>query len=318
MSHGHRPNWLARMLNRVDATLGSLGVGTNYGLVTLEVTGRTSRRTVSLPVAIVVVAGQRYLVSMLGENVHWVKIVRAAGGRAVIRSGGRQAVHLEEVRADQRGPILKAYLQRALGARSHVPVNKDAPLTAFEQIAGTYPTFRFASDTAVQTTSRSSPVQRRSRLEMALFALSAADVPIGIVALRRLGRLGGLLLEVATSALDVRAVAMVATGALSRLRLVPRLLLYAEAAVDGLAALAGFWAWVWQPDIRPTPGERAGAGMGRRRWVWIVPPAKETCNAWVTPLAVCAWMVAVVLHTTRMAIYISPGRALRKGAAADS
>src|SRR5689334_4424396 len=89
MYRGQRPNWLARVLIRVDGALGSLGVGARYGLVTLEVTGRTSGRTISLPVAIAVVDGQRYLVSMLGENVQWVKNVRAAGGRAVIRSGGR-------------------------------------------------------------------------------------------------------------------------------------------------------------------------------------------------------------------------------------
>lgn len=147
MYRGQRPNWLARLLNHVDAALGSLGVGATYGLVTLEVTGRSSGRIVSLPVAIVVVAGERYLVSMLGENVQWVKNVRAAGGRAVIRSGGREEVHLEEVSIPQRAPILKAYLQRALGARSHVPVNKDAPLAEFEQIAGAYPVFHIgASD----------------------------------------------------------------------------------------------------------------------------------------------------------------------------
>jgi len=80
---------------------------------TLEVTGRKSGRTISLPVVMAVVDGQRYLVSMLGEDVNWVQNVRAAGGRAVLRSGGREEVQLEEVPADQRAPILRAYLQRA-------------------------------------------------------------------------------------------------------------------------------------------------------------------------------------------------------------
>lgn len=146
MYRGGRPNWLARMLNRVDAALGSLGIGSRYGLVTLEVTGRTSGRMISLPVAIAVVNGQRYLVSMLGENVQWVKNVRAASGSAVIRSGGREHVHLKAVPVDQRAPILKAYLRRAPGARSHMPVNKDAPLADFEKIAGAYPVFHVVSD----------------------------------------------------------------------------------------------------------------------------------------------------------------------------
>lgn len=145
MYRGQRPNWLARVLNRVDATLGSLGVGARQGLVALEVTGRTSGRAVSLPVAMVVVDGQRYLVSMLGENVQWVRNVRAAGGRAVIRSGSREEVRLEEVDVEERAPILKAYLQRAPGARAHMPVNKDAPLSDFAKIAGAYPTFRLAT-----------------------------------------------------------------------------------------------------------------------------------------------------------------------------
>ncbi|HEU0027295.1 MAG TPA: nitroreductase/quinone reductase family protein [Ktedonobacterales bacterium] len=142
MYRGQRPNWLARALNRVDVALSSLGVASNYGMATLEVTGRVSGRTISLPVAIAAVNGQRYLVSMLGENVQWVKNVRAAGGRAIIRSRGREEVHLEEVPVDQRAPILKTYLRRAPGARSHVPVRLDAPLAEFEQIAAAYPVFR--------------------------------------------------------------------------------------------------------------------------------------------------------------------------------
>jgi deazaflavin-dependent oxidoreductase (nitroreductase family) len=129
------------MLNRAWAALFSLGILPDY-MVTLEVTGRTSGRTVSLPMAVTVVNGQRYLVSMLGENVHWVHNVRADGGRAVLHRHGREEVHLEEVPADQRAPILKAYLQRAPGARPHLPVNKDAPMADFEKVAETFPVFR--------------------------------------------------------------------------------------------------------------------------------------------------------------------------------
>jgi deazaflavin-dependent oxidoreductase (nitroreductase family) len=117
-------------------------------LTTLEVTGRKSGRTFSLPVVLAVVDGQRYLVSMLGENVQWVHNVRAAGGRAVLRSGGREEIQLEEVPTDQRAPILRAYLQRAPGARPHVPVNKDAALAEFQKVAAAFPVFRLASNKA--------------------------------------------------------------------------------------------------------------------------------------------------------------------------
>ncbi len=141
MYRGQRPNLLARILNRVSAVVASLGVTPNY-METLEVTGRKSGRTHSLPVAITIVSGERYLVSMLGENVQWVQNVRASGGRAVLQSGKRVEIHLEEVPTAERAPILKAYLQRAPGARPHVPVDKDAPLAEFEKIASAFPVFR--------------------------------------------------------------------------------------------------------------------------------------------------------------------------------
>jgi deazaflavin-dependent oxidoreductase (nitroreductase family) len=141
---GQRPNWIARILNRATAAVASSGVASNY-LVTLEVTGRKSGRIFSLPLVMVIVDGQRYLVSMLGDNVQWVHNVRAASGRAVLRSGGREEIQLEEVPADQRAPILRAYLQRAPGARPHVPVNKDAALAEFQEVAAAFPIFRVAS-----------------------------------------------------------------------------------------------------------------------------------------------------------------------------
>ncbi|HLG13603.1 MAG TPA: nitroreductase/quinone reductase family protein [Blastocatellia bacterium] len=144
MYRGERPNWIARILNRASAAVASAGVTSNY-MVTLEVAGRKSGRTFALPVVLAIVDGDRYLVSMLGEDAQWVRNVRAAGGRAVLRSGGREEIRLEEVPADRRAPILKAYLRRAPGARPHVPVNKDAPLEEFEKIAARFPVFRVAS-----------------------------------------------------------------------------------------------------------------------------------------------------------------------------
>ena len=145
---GKRPNWIARVVNRATAGIASTGIAHNY-LVTLEVIGRKSGRTLSLPVVVAIVEGQRYLVSMLGDNVSWVQNVRAAGGKAVLRSGGREEIQLEEVPADQRAPILKAYLQRAPGARPHLPLNKDAALAEFQMIAAAFPVFRIISTKTV-------------------------------------------------------------------------------------------------------------------------------------------------------------------------
>src|SRR5271157_3139549 len=131
---GQRPNWIAKILNWAYAIVASRQATSN-GVVTLEVVGRKSGRIVSFPLVMVTVDGQRYLVSMLGENVQWVRNVRAAGGKALLRSGGRKEIQLEEIPVEQRARILKAYLQVAPGARPHIPVDKDAPLAEFEKIA---------------------------------------------------------------------------------------------------------------------------------------------------------------------------------------
>jgi hypothetical protein len=88
------------------------------------------------------VGGERYVVSMLGDGVNWVRNVRAAGGEAVLRHGQREEVRLEVVAPERRAPVLKAYLGRAPNARTHVPVDKDAPLEEFERVAPRFPVFR--------------------------------------------------------------------------------------------------------------------------------------------------------------------------------
>jgi hypothetical protein len=79
---------------------------------------------------------------MLGEEANWVSNVRAAAGRATLRHGRREAVHLDEVDPESRGPILKRYLEVAPGARPHIPVDRRASLTEFERIAPRFPVFR--------------------------------------------------------------------------------------------------------------------------------------------------------------------------------
>jgi hypothetical protein len=93
----------------------------------------------------VVVGGERYLVSMLGEEVNWVRNVKAAAGSGTLRHGRREEVRLEEVAPNRRAPILKAYLKRASAARAHLPIDKDAPLAAFEQVSPRFPVFRVVS-----------------------------------------------------------------------------------------------------------------------------------------------------------------------------
>jgi deazaflavin-dependent oxidoreductase (nitroreductase family) len=119
----------------------ALGVAPDY-MVTLEVPGRRTGRIVHLPLVMVVVDSERYLVSMLGEDVNWVRNVKAADGRVTLRHGRSEEVRLKEVAPGDRAPVLKDYLKRAPGARAHLPVHKDAPLAEFERVAHRFPVFR--------------------------------------------------------------------------------------------------------------------------------------------------------------------------------
>jgi uncharacterized protein (DUF2236 family) len=76
----------------------------------------------------------------------WVHNVRAAGGRAVLRHGRREAVKLKEVAADARAPILRRYLSLAPGPRAFIPVDPHAPDEEFEEIAPRIPVFRVTTE----------------------------------------------------------------------------------------------------------------------------------------------------------------------------
>lgn len=141
MYRGGRPHALAKIQNKFWAMIHSLGI-LPANFVTLEVAGRKSGKTIRFPLAMTLMNGERYLVSMLGEDTNWVRNIRAAGGKAKLVHGRSEQVLLEEVDVRQRAPILKAYLQLAPGARPHIPISKDASVSEFVKIAAKYPVFR--------------------------------------------------------------------------------------------------------------------------------------------------------------------------------
>lgn len=142
---GGRPHAVAKMANRLSAIMHSAGVAVPDNWVTLEVPGRTSGRLISFPLVVADYEGGRYLVAMLGTRANWVRNVRAAGGRAVLRHGRSEEVYLEEVDPARRAPILRRYLAVAPGARAHLPVDRRAPLAEFERIAPQFPVFRITA-----------------------------------------------------------------------------------------------------------------------------------------------------------------------------
>jgi deazaflavin-dependent oxidoreductase (nitroreductase family) len=145
-----RPTRAGRMINRAWTWLAAGGL-TPYawpgeprgGTIALETKGRRSGATRSHVVTWVEYDGKRYLVSMLGERSDWVRNTRAAGGSAAIRHGRRQPIVLEEVPAEQRAPILQAYLKRtAMSTKEHLGLDPNAPIEDFQRIAPEHPVFR--------------------------------------------------------------------------------------------------------------------------------------------------------------------------------
>lgn len=108
----------------------------------LEVRGRKSGAVTRVPIVTVRYHGDWYVVSMFGEKAQWVKNIRAANGEGVLTHGRRRTVRLAEVTSDECPAIIKRYLFFALGARPHMDVRWNDPLSTFVEVADKYPVFR--------------------------------------------------------------------------------------------------------------------------------------------------------------------------------
>ncbi len=141
MYKGSKANATARRMAHLRAAVFSWGLQPRRW-VTLEVPGRKSGRLTRFPLGMANNGRQWYLVSMLGEDCHWVKNVRANNGNAVLRHGRAVACHLAEVPPEERAPIIRRYLHQVPGVRPHIPVDRRAPPADFAAIAADYPVFR--------------------------------------------------------------------------------------------------------------------------------------------------------------------------------
>jgi hypothetical protein len=128
----------------------ALAFGVRIGLVrghffVLEVCGRKSGRTISLPVDPIYLDGRRYLVCARGES-NWVRNARAAGEVVLSQGRRRQTYNLRELPVGERAPVLRAYLDRfATEVQRFFPVPKGSPSEAFADIAARYPVFELLS-----------------------------------------------------------------------------------------------------------------------------------------------------------------------------
>lgn len=144
MYAGGRGNATARRFARLWSIVFGLGLLPRRW-VTLEVVGRRSGRVVRFPLGMARRDGNWYLVPMLGGRSNWVRNVRAAGGRVVLRHGRAEACVLVELPVERRAPVLKDYVNQVPGARPHIPVSRHAPVSDFEAIAADHPVFLVTS-----------------------------------------------------------------------------------------------------------------------------------------------------------------------------
>ncbi len=108
--------------------------------VAFEVAGRRTGKIIRIPLGLVTLDDNWYLVSMLGE-CNWTKNLRAAGGRAAIVRRGWHPITTTPVRVELRPPIIKRYLETVPGARPHIRLDPAAPVEAFTQVAERIPVF---------------------------------------------------------------------------------------------------------------------------------------------------------------------------------
>lgn len=116
-----------------------------WGSTTIVVCGRRSGKEHTTIATWIEHEGDRYFVSMSGQDSDWVKNVRAAQGRAELRRGARHPVRLEEVPVARRAEIIHAWYQRTWRAtESRLGIDPHAGLQEFERLAPDHPVFRIA------------------------------------------------------------------------------------------------------------------------------------------------------------------------------
>jgi hypothetical protein len=135
-----KPSALERVFGRMLVFLVRIGLIRGHFYV-LEVRGRKSGRTISLPVDPLDLDGQRYLVCARGDS-NWVLNARTAGEVVLVRAMRRRTYTASELPPEMRPPILKAYLDRFAGeVQRFFPVSKGSAVESFRDLAPRYPVF---------------------------------------------------------------------------------------------------------------------------------------------------------------------------------
>ena len=141
-----KPGAVDRIFGRTLAFLVRIGLIRGHFYV-LEVRGRKSDRIISLPVDLLELDEQRYLVCARG-NSNWVRNTRAAGEVVLVRALRRHRYAVRELPFEARPPVLKAYLDRfATEVQRFFPFPKGSAVEAFADLAPHYPVFELQPST---------------------------------------------------------------------------------------------------------------------------------------------------------------------------
>src|SRR5215469_15911530 len=132
---------LDRIFGHTLAFLVRIGLIRSHFYV-LEVRGRKTGKTITLPVHPLDLDGRRYLVCARG-NSNWVRNARAAGEAVLARAMRRHRYAVRELPAGERPAVLKSYVDRFAGeVQRFFPVPKGSPAEAFKDLAPGCPVFR--------------------------------------------------------------------------------------------------------------------------------------------------------------------------------
>jgi deazaflavin-dependent oxidoreductase (nitroreductase family) len=106
----------------------------------LTTRGRKTGRPRTNPVVPVKRDGRRWLVAPYGP-VSWVLNARAAGQVTLTRRRDAREYAIQEVAAEEAGPILKQYVRIATATRRYFLATKDSPVEDFITEADRHPVF---------------------------------------------------------------------------------------------------------------------------------------------------------------------------------
>lgn len=135
-----------RAVNSIFRQLARRGRGPQY-LHVLTVTGRTSGEPRSVPVDVMEVGGERYLVAPYGE-VNWVRNLRVAGSATLQRGGRSRTYDAVELRPDAGVAVIRQYVGSVPVTRDYWDIDEHSTDDEVREDARGHPVFRLSPQMA--------------------------------------------------------------------------------------------------------------------------------------------------------------------------